>query len=320
MMVKEFSVSHPPYLWLNGEIVPWESATVHISVARGLLSVSSVYEGIRGYWNADQEQLYVFRLPEHMRRLQNSMKVMRMRPAYTAADLTQATVELLRRNQPRESVYIRPVATLAPSAVPAVGSLAAPIDPTSIELVIYANPSQSSLGTDRRMNVAVSSWSRNSDNASPPRVKLNANYLNSRLVASQAQADGYDGAIILNSDGHVAEGPWACVFLVRDGTLVTPSVASNILESITRETVIQLAREVLDVRVVERAVDRTELYVADEMFFCGTGAEVTPIVSVDRYSVGDGAVGSMTQQLRTLYADIVHGRESRYAGWLTPIY
>ncbi|MFN8482012.1 MAG: branched-chain amino acid transaminase [Anaerolineae bacterium] len=308
--------SHPAYLWLDGAIVPWETATIHVVDARSLLTVSSVYEGIRGYWNPEQKQLYVFRLPEHMRRFGDSMKVMRMQPAFGPEDLTQAVVELLKRNAPRGDVYIRPVGSFAAGA----GNVTGDVDPTQLEILIYASERPSSLSQDRRFNVAVSSWTRISDNSMPPRVKSNANYLSSRLVAAQATADGYDGAIILNADGTVAEGPWACVFIVRDGVVITPSVTSNILESITRRTVIQLAQEALGACVEQREVGRTELYIADEMFFCGTGAEVTPIVSVDRYKVGSGDVGPLTRRLRGLYYDIVRGMEPGYAPWLTPVY
>ena len=305
----------PTHLWLNGAIVPWSSATIHITDARSLLTVSSVYEGIRGYWNADQQQLYVFRLPEHMRRFAGSMKVMRMQPAHTPADLAAAAVELLRTLRPHEDTYIRPVATFLPRDDSWTGP-----DPTSLEIQIATASRPSSLGQERKLNVGISSWRRIEDNSMPPRVKSNANYLSSRLVSAQAGLDGYDGAIILNGDGTVAEGPWACVFLARDGKLVTPSVTSNILESITRQTVIQVAREALGLAVEERAVDRTELYLADELFFCGTGQELQPIVSVDRYTVGDGDVGPLTARLRGLYRDIVHGREPRYTEWLTPVY
>ena len=305
----------PTHLWLNGEIVPWSSATLHVTDARSLTTVSSVYEGIRGYWNAEQRQLYVFRLPEHMRRFAGSMKVMRMQPAYTPADLVAATVELLRHLDLHEDTYIRPVATFLPRD----DSWSGP-DPTHLEIQIATASRPSSLGQERKLNVGISSWRRIEDNSMPPRVKANANYLSSRLVSAQAALDGYDGAIILNSDGSVAEGPWACVFAARDGRLITPSVTSNILESITRQTVIQVAREVLGVEVQERAVDRTELYLADELFFCGTGQELQPIVSVDRYTVGDGDVGPLTARLRGLYRDIVHGREPRYEEWLTPVY
>ncbi|MFN8471446.1 MAG: branched-chain amino acid transaminase [Anaerolineae bacterium] len=308
--------SHPAYLWLNGSIVPWESATVHVVDARSLLTVSSVYEGIRGYWNPEQEQLYVFRLSDHMRRFGDSMKVMRMQPAFDTEALTGAVVELLKRNAPRGDVYIRPVGSFAPDA----GSVTGEVDPTQLEILIYANERPSSLSQDRRINVAVSSWTRISDNSMPPRVKSNANYLSSRLVAAQATADGYDGAIILNANGTVAEGPWACVFMVRDGVVITPSVTSNILESITRRTIIQLVQEALGACIEQREVGRTELYIADELFFCGTGAEVTPIVSVDRYKVGSGAVGPITGRIRSLYFDIVRGKEAGYRDWLTPVY
>lgn len=307
--------TQPSYLWLDGQVVPWESATIHIADARDLASTTSVFEGIRGYWNDEREQMYIFRLADHLRRLAYSMKVLRMQPTFTIPMLTEAIIELIRRNGQREDVYIRPVATYAPGT-----SVTRQTGPSQIEMLIYITPSPSSLGLGGIRRVGVSSWSRISDNALPPRVKANANYLASRLVTMQALADGYDGAIILNTDGKVAEGPWACVGMVRDGRLITPTLTSNVLESITRHTVIQVAQEVLDMAVEERAIDRTELYLADELFFCGTGAEVTPIVAVDRYAVGDGEVGPYTRHLQTLYQDIVRGREARYEGWLTPVY
>ena len=309
-------MSHPAYLWLNGEVVPWESATIHIVDARELSSVSSVFEGVRAYWNAEREQLYIFRLQDHLRRLLGSMKVLRMASPFSVEALAQATVTLVRQNEQREDLYIRPVATVAP----APRALGTPADTRNIEMLISAAPSPSSLGEDRQRHVGVSSWNRISDNSLPPRIKSNANYLASTLVSMQARADGYDSAIILNTDGKVSEGPWACVFLVRDGRLITSTVTSNILESITRLTVIQLARDGLGLTVEERAVDRTELYLADEVFFCGTGVELTPIVSVDRYPVGDGTVGPLTARLRALYHAVVRGQESAYQDWLTPVY
>lgn len=309
-------MSHPPFLWLNGEIVPWASATIHIVDARELSSVSSVFEGIRAYWNAERQQLYIFRLQDHLRRLLGSMKVLRMPPPFSVEALVEATVTLVRQNEQREDLYIRPVATVAPGP----RALGTPADTTNVEMLISAAPSPSSLGLDRQRHVGVSSWNRISDNSLPPRIKSNANYLASTLVATQARMDGYDGAIILNTDGKVSEGPWACVFLVRDGRLITSTVTSNILESITRLTVMQLARDVLGLAVEERAVDRTELYLADEVFFCGTGLELGPIVSVDRYPVADGTVGPLTTRLRNLYHDVVRGKETAYLDWLTPVY
>ncbi len=308
--------NHPPYLWLNGEFVPWESATIHITDARSLLSVTAVYEGIRGYWDADDQQVTIFRLDDHLRRFADSMKVLRMQPRFTSQDLAAAAVDLVRRNGQREDVYIRPVATYAP--LPG-DSWAAP-DPSHLEIVMYATARPTSLDRARNVNVGISSWRRIDDNSMPPRVKSNANYLSSRLVSDQARLDGYDGAIILNADGKVAEGPWACVCLVRDGKLVTPAVTNNILESITRRTLLQLAREVVGIPVEERAVDRTELYLADELFFCGTGQELMPIVSVDRYPIGSGDAGPVTARLRRLYYDVARGREDRYRGWVTPVY
>jgi len=177
----------------------------------------------------------------------------------------------------------------------------------------------SHLKSNKVLHACVSSWARISDNVMPPRVKASSNYLNSRLAAEEAKRNGYDAALLLNSNGKVAEAPGACLMIVRDGKIITPSVTSGILESITRATLIQLCREVLHVEVIEREVDRTELYVAGEAFLCGTGAEIAPIVSVDRLPLGDGNVGSLTQRVEDLYHDLVRGIDVRYSEWRTVV-
>ena len=304
----------PAYLWSSGRLVPWEEATIHIT-GMAWASLSAVFEGIRGYWNEGEQELYVFRLQSHLDRLFNSMKLVRMTPPYSQAELTAAIIDLLRTNEAREDTYVMPMAYFSGDVA---GYRAAYEQPGVV--FITARPSASNLETDRVSHCCVSSWTRISDNVLPPRAKMLSNYENSRLVSTEARINGYDAGIILNPQGKVAEGSYACIFIVRDGVAITPGVTSGILESITRETAIQLFRESLGIPVVERDVDRTELYVADEIFLCGTYAEIEPVVSVDRYDVGTGRPGPLTQEVRRLYSDLVRGKDKSKPDWQTPIW
>jgi branched-chain amino acid aminotransferase len=225
-------------------------------------------------------------------------------------------VDLLIKNGLREDVH------LGPSVYFGVGRHFFSYEPGSIEVGAYAlaRPRSSILGTGKGVHACVSSWTRISDRDIPPRIKAAANYQNGRLAAVQAAEDGYDDAILLNELGKVAEAPGACVFIVRDGRALTPPVTGGILESITRITLIQLLEEQMSVPVVERQIDRTELYIADEVWMCGSAFEVTPIVSVDRYQVGDGNVGPLTARLQAEYEDCVRGKNPRYVSWVLPVY
>lgn len=309
------TAAHPRYLWWNGRRTPWEEATVHVT-ALGWSSVAAIFEGIMAYWNDDEEELYVFRLDAHLSRFLRSQKMMRMAWDYTAEALAGAITDLLRANECRQDTYIFPLAFLGGGGgFRKISST----DPAPTEITITTRPSPSHLlGRDWK-HARVSSWQRIADNVMPPRIKNISNYRNSQLASAEASIDGYDTAILLNAQGKVAEGPGACVMLVRDGQLITPGVTDSILESITRASLIELARDRLGLEVVERAVDRTELYIADEVFFCGTAAEITPIVSVDRYTVGDGEQGPITTELERVFHDVVRGKDRAYAGWVTPV-
>lgn len=304
----------PKYLWHNGKLTPWEEATVHISNI-GWTAISAVFEGIRAYWNDLERELYIFRLEEHLRRLANSMKLMRMAPPFSSQELNLAIIELLRGNELKEDAYIQPLVYFS-GAVP--GYRAAEGQPA--EILITTRPATSNLNTGRESHCCISSWTRICDTTMPPRAKCLTNYQNSRLVSTEARINGYDGGIILNQHGKVAEGAYACIFIVRDGATITPGVTAGILESITRSTVIQLCNEVLCVPVQERDVDRTELYIADEVFLCGTLAEVEPVVSVDRYPVGSNKEGPVTKAVESLYHDVARGLDSRFALWRTPVW
>ncbi len=304
----------PKYLWHNGKLTPWEAATVHIT-SIGWTAISAVFEGIRAYWNEQEQELYIFRLEEHLRRLTNSMKLMRMIPPLSHTELKRAVIDLLRGNELKEDSYIQPLVYFS-GAVP--GYRAVEGQPT--EILITSRPAPSNLNGGRESHCCISTWVRIADTSLPPRAKCLTNYQNSRLVSTEARVNGYDGGIILNTQGKVAEGAYACIFIVRDGVALTPGVTAGILESITRASVIQLCSEVLNVPVLERDVDRTELYIADEVFLCGTLAEIEPVVSVDRYSVGSGAKGPLTTAVECLYHDLARGLDRRYAHWRTPVW
>jgi len=299
------------YIHMNGKLVPFDEAKVHV-LSVGITYASTVFEGLRGYWNEAEQQVYVFRLDAHCRRLMESMKLLRMEHRFTEEDLAASVLGLVRANELREDAHIRQLAF-----VEGIG----PIGTSGpVGLAVTATPSYRLFDSEKGVACAISSWRRISDDCLPPRIKCVANYQNGRHAFVQAKLDGYDSVIMLNSRGKVAEGPTMCVFLVRHGQVVTPAISSDVLESITRATVIQLFEEYHGIEVVEREVDRTEFYVADEAFFCGTACEVLPITSVDRHPVGDGRVGALTGQIQTTYNSIVRGVVPDHAEWRTGVY
>lgn len=300
------------YLWLDGELVDWPDALVHITTI-GLSGSMAVFEGIRGYWNPHHEQLYVFRLDEHMRRFADSMKLVWMKPRFSPSELSEAVLDLLRANGAREDFYVRPMAFYGEG-----GFFFARAPEQGTRILLDSTPFESHLGGNKSIACCISSWTRLSDNVMPPRVKLGANYQNNRLAAREAQTNGYEDAIILTRQGKVSEATGACVFLIRNGAPVTPTVTSGILESITRATLIRLFNEELGMRVTERDVDRTELYLAEEVFCCGTGHEVTAITSLDRYPIGTGEVGPITREMESLYNGVVRGERAEYIDWCFP--
>ncbi len=304
-------MSNPKYISFNGEVVPFDQARVHVRTP-AFRYAANVFEGLRGYWNADRQELYLFRLAEHFRRLDLSMKVMSFAERYEPAYLSSCLIDLIRANDLREDIHIVLMAYIdGDGEMFATGPLG---------MTIAALPKGRTPKADVGLDCAVSSWARMSDHATPPRIKTIANYYNGRLGWMQARQDGYDLPIFLTSDGKVAEAPNACLFMVRDGVPATPSVTHGILESITRATVIELMRREPGVHVVEREIDRTELYAAEEVFLCGSGVEIVPVVSVDRRPVGDGRPGPLTRALTETYMGVVRGEQDTYADWLTPVY
>jgi branched-chain amino acid aminotransferase len=303
------------YIWRNGEIIPWGEALIHVN-AVGHASVAGIFEGLKAYWNEPQSQLYVFRLREHLDRFLRSIKMVRYGFQYTREQLERAVLELLRANEYRRSVYVRPYVFQKGM----VRELLQPQPGKPTELVIDSWPFDSYRDRSKALHVCVSSWTRISDNVLPPRLKCFSNYHNGRLAAMEATVNGYDWPVLLDDRGKVTEGPGACLLLVRDGQVIAPPVTSGILESITRDTVLQLLAEELGIPCREREVDRTELYVADEVFFVGTGWEIMPVASVDRLPVGEGRSGPIAQAIADAYRRVVTGEDPRHSEWRTPVW
>ncbi len=303
----------PKFAYFEGQFVPYADARVSIAT-HAFNYGTGVFEGIRAYWNEQQEQLYFVRLRDHYQRMLQSVKVLRMQLNLDADQMSALTVELLRREGYREDVYIRPLAYKANEVI------GVRLHNLKDEFAIFAVPFGKYIEQQEGAKVCFSSWRRNDDNALPPRGKITGGYVNSALIKSEAMLNGFDEAIVLNADGHVSEGSAENLFIVRGGKLITPPVSANILEGITRQIIIELARVELGIETVERQIDRSEVYVAEEAFFCGTGVEVTPIGSVDHIPLGNGGVGPITRQISALYFKIVRGNEPKYLHWLTPVY
>ena len=300
-----------PKMYLNGKIVDYADCKIH-AFASVVKYGTGVFEGLRGYWNADAKQLYIFRLREHMERIRFGMKAMRYADIPPLDELERSIIEVSRANAIRATTHYRMIAYLdGDDELSTTG-------PTGI--VVGAVVRGSSQRVESGMAAMISSYTRIADNALPPRVKCTANYVNNRAAELEARAGGYDGALMLTQEGKLSEASGACCFLVRNGKLITPDLSSDILESITRETVIELARSKLGLTVEERRIDRSEIAAADEMFACGSGWEVVPITSVSRIDVGDGKPGPVTRSVQNAYFEIVHGRTNTHPTWLTPVW
>ncbi len=302
----------PQYAYFQKQFMPLAEANTNI-MTNFLHYGTAVFEGIRGNWNEEQNQIYLFRLKEHYERLLNGCKVMKIQIPYSNDDLCKLTVELTARSGLKENVYVRPVAY---KSTEAMGVRLHNLESDFFALVI---PWGRYLDTDA-CRVGVSSWRRPGSNCSVPQAKITGQYVNSAFAKTEAHDAGFDEAIVLNESGRVAEGSGENIFLVIDGKLITPSVYENILVGITRATVIELAKNELGIEVIERPVERTELYLAREAFFTGTAAHVSPIAEVDHRLVGDGKVGPITKELQTLYHDVIEGKNPKYMHWCTPVY
>ena len=299
------------YAFLNGEFLPLSEAKVGV-MTHALHYGTSVFEGIRGNWNPEQEKLYIFRLKEHYKRFLQGCKVMRIKVPHTAEELSEITLELVERSGYRQDIYIRPLAFKGEERVAVLK-----LQDLTDALVIFPIPLGAYLDLDTAIRCCTSSWRRMEDTMIPPRNKIGGLYVNSILAKTEATLAGFDEAILLTNEGYVSEGAGENIFMVMNGKLITPSVSDNILAGITRDAVIQIAKNELGVETVERSMRRSELYNADECFLTGTAAHLTPVGSIDNILVGDGEMGPITKKLQDLYFDVIRGRVPQYLHWGT---
>jgi branched-chain amino acid aminotransferase len=293
--------------------MPLADAKVGI-LTHGLSYGTGCFEGIRGYYNQEDDEVYIFRLGEHFARLHESARILMIDLPRTIDDLNEITKECIRRSNLRTDVYIRP------SAFKSSEVIGVRLHNLDDDFYIVVQPFGNYIEIDRPLKTGVSSWRRIDDNMIPPRAKITGAYINSAFAKSEALMNGFDEAIMLTGEGHVSEGSAENLFMLRKGTLYTPPVTDNLLEGITRDTIITLVRDELGVPVVERPIDRTELYVADELLLCGTGAQIAPVGSVDHRPIGNGGVGELGRRLQQLYFAVVRGTLPKYAHWCTPVY
>ncbi len=299
------------FVFMNGDFIEADKAVIPIRT-HAFLYGTSVFEGIRAYYNSEENQLYAFRAEEHYKRLLASAKVMWMKSPYSISEYVQITKDLLKKNDYKTDVYIRP--TLYKSSIKVGPTLTDNDDSFLIFTTPFGNYFDSS-----GLKLCVSSWRRTSDNAIPPRAKVSGAYANSALIKTDAHAMGFDDAVVLSENGQVTEGSAMNIFLVINGVLTTTSITDDILIGVTRNTVIELANE-LGIPVCERAIDRTELYNADEVFCCGTGAQIVPVESIDNRIIGNGKIGEITKKISDLYYNVVRGKSEKFKKWCTPIY
>ncbi len=301
------------YAFFQGNIVPIEQAKVSV-MTHALNYGTGCFEGIRAYWNEDEQELLVFRMKEHYERLIRSARLLLVELPHSADELCAITLELLRKEGYKQDAYIRPLVYKSEEII------GVRLHELAGELALFSVPFGKYIEQPDGAHAGVSSWRRIDDNSMPARGKVTGAYVNSAFAKTEAMQNGYDEAIVLNQDGHVSEGSAENLMIVRDGTLITSPVYANILEGITRATLKQLAEAELGIPTVERQIDRTELYVADEIFFCGTGVELVPVVKVDHRPVGSGQIGPVSAKLQDLYFRAVRGQVPAYRGWCAPVY
>ncbi len=300
------------WAFLNGQYVPIGEAKISV-MTHAFNYGTGVFEGIRAYWNAAHEQLYVLHLREHFERMHRSCRIMRITLPYSVTELSGIAPEVLRRCGYRDDAYMRPLAFKSSEVI------GVRLHDLEDSFTLFAIPFGTYIEIDRGISCGVSSWRRTDDNAIPARSKITGAYVNAALAKTDAQESGYDEAIVLNADGHVSEGSAENLFLVRDGVLVTPPGTDNILEGIVRASILRIAED-LSIEVSVRPIDRTELYIGEELFLCGTGAQISPVTSVDHRAIGDGRIGPITGRIKDVYFRAVRGEEERYRAWVTPVY
>jgi len=302
-------------LWafFRGEFVPLREANINV-MTHAFNYGTAVFEGVRAYWNADEEQLFALELIAHYTRIRSSAALLMMEVRQSPEELAAITVELLRRDGLREDMYVRPIVYKSSETI------GVRLHNLDADITIFGVPFGQYIDTEGGIRAQVSSWRRTDDNAIPARGKITGAYVNGALAKSEAQLNGFDEAIVLTADGHVSEGSAENLFIAKEGRLITAPVTDNILEGITRRRLMEMARDELKLEVIERSIDRTELYVADEVFLCGTGAQISPVIEIDRRAIGSGRPGAITKELSRLYFDAVRGRAPAYRDWLTPVY
>jgi len=302
-----------PYAYFKKEIVPLSEAKIGI-MTHAFNYGTGVFEGIRGNWNEEEEQVYVFRIKEHFDRLRKSCKIMLIDFPYETEELVSLVTKLVEMSGYQEDVYLRPLAYKSGEV------LGVRLHDLEDDFLIFIAPFGPYLDIEKGARCQTSSWRRVADTGIPARAKITGIYANSALAKTEAQLNGFDEAIMLDERGHISEGSGENIFVIMDGRIVTPPPSSDILIGITRETVMTLARDELGLEVVERDIDRTELYTADECFMTGTAAHVTPVVELDRRAIGSGKMGPVTADLVKLYFEIITGKNAKYAHWCTPCY
>jgi len=305
---------HPnTWVFINGEFRRYQDARLGL-MTHALHYGTGVFEGIRAYWNQEKGQLFLLHAPAHYDRLRKSGSIMKMTLPHSTEELVKLTLELLRRNEYRQDTYVRPLLFKSSEVI------GVRLEGIAESFLIYTAPMGNYVDVDAGIRCMVSSWRRVSDSSLPARGKITGAYANSALAKAEAEENGYDEAIVLTVDGHVSEGSAENLFLYKDGVFVTPPVTDDILEGVTRKLLIGLIRDELGKQVVERSIDRTELYTCDELFLCGTGAQVSPVIEVDRRAVGDGKIGELTGELQGIYFGAVRGDNPRYSDWSLPVY
>ncbi len=303
----------PKFAYFEGKIVPYSEAKVGV-MTHALNYGTAAFGGVRAYWNDEEKQLYIFRPHDHFKRLLRSARLLCMHFDHTPESLTQILKDLLRAEDAHEDMYIRPLIYKADEMI------GVKCHDMTDEITIFTVPFGRYVSNDTGAHVTISGWRRIDDNTIPARGKISGAYVNSALIKTDALRAGFDEALVLTQDGHISEGSAENIFMVRDGVLITPPVYENILEGITRRTIIQLAKEELGIEVVERPIDRTEVYICDELFMTGTAAQVTAVTKVDHRPVGDGVMGPITARLRELYDQVVRGKVPKYRHWNEPVY
>jgi branched-chain amino acid aminotransferase len=306
-------MSIPLHAYFQGKIVPYSEAKISV-LTHGFNYGTAVFGGLRAYWNQEQEQLYLFRPLEHYERLLNSARLLRMELNHSPHSLTRVTLDLIRQENYRQDIYIRPIAYKADEVI------GVRLHDLRDEIAIVAIPFGRYLKNDTNAHVTFSSWRRIDDNAIPARGKISGAYINSAFIKTDAVLAGFDEALVLTEDGHVSEASAMNVFMVKNGILVTPPVTDNILEGITRRSVIEMAQNELNLTVHERPIDRTEIYLCEELFLTGSAAQIVAVTQVDHRPVGKGIMGPITSFLREAFEKAIRGRLPKYHHWITEVY